>query len=61
MPETDFESTDRADDRKTDVVGTPEGDNEFAPDEPLARLPEDAYQTPRGSAPDGYRQEKGKA
>ena len=40
----------------TDVVGTPEGDNEFAPDEPLKPTPTGAEQTPRGSAPDAYRQ-----
>ena len=42
------------------VVGTPEGDNEFAPDEPLMPLPEGAVKVPRGSAPDEYRQEKDK-
>jgi hypothetical protein len=33
-----------------DVIATPEGDGEFAPDEPLAALP-DAILIPPGSAP----------
>jgi len=40
------------------TVGTPEGDNEFGPDQPLAPLPVDAELDPPGSAPDDYRQEK---
>ncbi len=29
-------------DQEPDVVGTPEGDNEFAPDQPLKKLPDGA-------------------
>ena len=43
-------------DRATDVVATPEGDNEFAPDQPLKPTPDAAEQVPRGNAPDTYRQ-----
>ena len=43
-------------DNEPDVVGTPEGDNEFAPDQPLKPLPVDAEENPRGAAPDKYRQ-----
>lgn len=43
-------------DNEAKVVGTPEGDNEFSPDEPLKPLPEGAEQDPRGNAPDAYRQ-----
>ncbi len=35
---------DSPEDQEPDVVGTPEGDNEFAPDEPLKKLPEGAEQ-----------------
>ena len=51
MPKTDFEVSDNADDRTTDVVGTPEGDNEFAPDEPLGQVPDGAEQLRRGGDP----------
>ena len=40
---------DTPEDNQPDVVGTPEGDNEFAPDEPLTKVPDDAEQIPRGS------------
>ena len=46
----------RVKDKTTNVVGTPEGDNEFAPDEPLQPTPDGAEQIPRGNAPDVYRQ-----
>ena len=58
MPKTDFEAPDGVPEDETDVVGTPEGDNEFAPDEPLKPVPDGAEQRPRGGAPDEYRQEK---
>ncbi len=61
MPETDFEPTDKVPEHAPKVVGTPEGDNEFAPDEPLKKLPDDAQQIPRGNGPDDYRQPKDKA
>jgi len=32
---------------KEDIVATPEGDNEFGPDQPLRPLPEGAEQEPR--------------
>ncbi len=51
MPKTDFEVPDSAEDETTDVVGTPEGDNEFAPDEPLKPVPDGAEQLPRGGDP----------
>jgi segregation and condensation protein B len=38
-----------------DTVATPEGDNEFAPDEPLKPIQE-GFETPPGSEPDVYRQ-----
>jgi hypothetical protein len=38
------------------TIATPEGDNEFPPDVPLTPLPAAALETPRGSAPDLYRQ-----
>ena len=49
MANRDFEPPDRAgsdspEDEEPDVVGTPGGDNEFAPDEPLKELPEGAEQ-----------------
>ena len=40
-----------------DVVGTPEGDNEFQPDEPLHPLPDGAERDPRGAEPDTYKQD----
>jgi hypothetical protein len=44
MANTDFEPKDSPEDEEPDVVGTPEGDDEFAPDEPLEKLPEGAEQ-----------------
>lgn len=44
-------------DHEPDVVGTPEGDNEFAPDEPLHPVPDGAEQDPRGAEPDPYKQD----
>ena len=58
MPDTDFQAPGDASEIKTDVVGTPEGDNEFPPDVPLKPVPNEAEQRPRGGAPDEYRQEK---
>ena len=40
----------------SDVVSTPEGDNEFAPEEPLA--PTEGMQIPAGNAPDPYNEDK---
>ncbi len=40
-----------------DVVGTPEGDNEFPPDAPLKPVPDGAEQDPRGAEPDPYKQD----
>ena len=37
---------------KDDVVGTPEGDNEYAPDEPVG--PSEGLQVPNGMAPTDY-------
>ena len=46
-------------DQETDVVGTPEGDNEFKTDEPLHPIPEGAEQNPRGAEPeDEYKKDK---
>ncbi len=53
----DLEASDSAQDPTSDTVATPEGDNEFAPDEPLTSLPADAEQIPRGNAPDPYKGE----
>jgi hypothetical protein len=39
------------------TIATPEGDNEFAPDQPLTSVP-DPIEIPRGSKPDEYRQPK---
>ncbi len=50
---------DNPEDNEPEVVGTPEGDNEFAPDQPLAQVPDDAEQNPRGSEPDSYKQDHG--
>ena len=47
-------------DRRPDSVATPEGDNEFAPDQPLQPSSDDALdglQVPRGNAPDPYKGE----
>ncbi|ADW67632.1 hypothetical protein [Granulicella tundricola] len=40
-----------------DAVATPEGDNEFAPDQPLTEVP-DGLQEPLGSGPDAYKKDK---
>lgn len=53
----DLEAPDSANDHQPDTVGTPEGDNEFLPGEPIAKLPDDAEQVPRGNAPDSYKGE----
>ena len=53
----DLEAPQSANDNQPDEVGTPEGDNEFAPDEPLVKLEKDAEQIPRGNAPDPYKGE----
>jgi hypothetical protein len=58
MPDTDFEAPDTVPEGSPEVVGTPEGDNEFTPDEPLKKLPDEAEQVPRGGGPDAYRQPK---
>ena len=56
MPDTDFQAPDGVTEVPTDVVGTPEGDGEFPPDQPLKPVPDEAEQRPRGGAPDEYRQ-----
>ena len=44
-------------DQEPDTVGTPEGDNEYAPDQPLTPVP-DGEQNPRGADPnDPYKQD----
>ncbi|HEX9200192.1 MAG TPA: hypothetical protein VF865_11580 [Acidobacteriaceae bacterium] len=52
------------DDRATDVVGTPEGDGEFGPDQPLTPDAVEAsasgLETPRGSAPAEYESDRHK-
>ena len=53
----DLEASDSPQDHEPDTVGTPEGDNEFMPDQPLSKLPADAEQIPRGNAPDPYKGE----
>lgn len=53
MAETIRTAPESPQDHEPDVVGTPEGDNEFAPDEPLKPMPEGALQDPRGSEPEG--------
>lgn len=45
-------------DQEPDTVGTPEGDNEFAPDQPLKPLPDGVEQDPRGAEPDPYKQDR---
>ena len=47
-------------DQEPNVVGTPEGDNEFAPDQPLKPsevTPANGLQDPRGNEPDSYKQD----
>ncbi len=49
------------DDGSSDVIATPEGDNEFLPDEPLQPSADAAMtglETPRGSEPDSYKADK---
>ncbi len=41
----------------TRTVATPEGDNEFAPDQPLKPVPESAEQNTRDAGPDPYKQD----
>ena len=48
---------DSPEDNEPDTVGTPEGDNEFAPDQPLKPVPDGAEQDPRGNEPDPYKQD----
>lgn len=42
----------RTNTERPDEVSTPEGDNEFAPDEPVA--PTEGMQVPKGNAPNPY-------
>ncbi len=52
---------DPEDEGGTDVVATPEGDNEILPDEPLKPAADAAMsglETPRGSEPDWYKEDK---
>ena len=47
-------------DHESKTVGTPEGDNEFAPDQPLQPAPDGSLQDPRGGEPgDEYKKDKG--
>jgi hypothetical protein len=46
----------RIEDEAPGTVGTPEGDNEFGPDEPLK--PVEGEQVPLGSGADGYKTDK---
>ncbi len=50
------------DEPHSNVIATPEGDNEFAPDQPLKPLPDaptSGLETPRGSEPDDvYKNDK---
>lgn len=50
------------DEPHSDVIATPEGDNEFAPDQPLVPVTDAAtagLETPRGSEPgDEYKKDK---
>ncbi len=52
---------DSPNDNEPNVVGTPEGDNEWAPDEPLKPsdvTPANGLQDPRGAEPDDpYKQD----
>ena len=43
-------------DEEPNTVATPEGDNEYAPDQPLTGVP-DGLQDPRGNEPDAYRKD----
>jgi hypothetical protein len=42
-----------------DRIATPEGDNEFAPDQPLGPLEDQALVTPPGSEPEPHPDESG--
>ena len=47
-------------DQEPNAVGTPEGDNEILPDEPLqpsADIATEDLEVPRGSEPDPYKQD----
>jgi hypothetical protein len=47
-------------DHAPDVIATPEGDNEFAPDQPLkpaADIDAEGLETPRGSEPQAYKRD----
>jgi hypothetical protein len=49
------------DEPHSDVIATPEGDNEMAPDQPLQPSSDAAVsglETPRGSKPDEYKKDK---
>jgi hypothetical protein len=53
---------DLIDDNVSDVIATPEGDNEMLPDQPLEPTADAAVtglETPRGSEPDSYKIDKG--
>ena len=53
--------SDHPDGERTDVVATPEGDNEILPDEPLEPAADEAVaglQKPRGSKPRAYQRDK---
>jgi hypothetical protein len=55
-----FDSPDTPADHEPKTVATPEGDNEFAPDQPLKPIQETegTLQTPRGQGPQAYKQDK---
>jgi hypothetical protein len=55
-----FDSPDTPQDHEPTTVATPEGDNEFAPDQPLKPIQEieGTLQTPRGQGPQSYKQDK---
>ena len=48
-------------DKLNSSIGTPEGDNELAPDQPLepgSDVAVEDLETPRGSKPDEYRRDR---
>ena len=45
-PNDPRDSPDASETNEPDSVGTPEGDNEYAPDQPLAKAPEGLQRTP---------------
>ena len=55
-----LDSPDTPEDHEPDTVATPEGDNEFAPDQPLKPIQEieGTLQAPRGNGPQSYKQDK---